>query len=1046
MSNESWQRLWDIFHEALEQAPDARSAFLDAACADDADLRQQVMRLLASHKRSSGVLDAKGADTALETADLSDPMAGERIGPYLLLEVLGEGGMGVVYTAQQERPVRRRVALKLIRLGMDSKEVIARFESERQALAIMDHPRIAKIFDAGTTETGRPYFVMEYVPGIPITEYCDLRGLGLRERLELFAQACEAIDHAHGKGIIHRDIKPSNLLVAAVDRKPSLKVIDFGVAKATNQRLTERTLFTQQGTLVGTPAYMSPEQAGTSPLEVDARTDIYALGVLLYELLVGALPFDPKTFRNVAMVEMLRIIQDEDPPTPAARITSLGDAAEEVAKRRHLDARSLVSQVRGELEWITMRAIEKDPGRRYTSAAEFASDIGRFLKNEPVVAGPPTIAYRLSKFIRRHRVGMATAAAFSILAIGLGAALTVQSSRFTRALEQTMQSAEKALPTPRLIDKEAGNFNTALPTADGRHMLRFNTERRGYELIDIESQVSTPLTSEGPDPRQTLFVNHALSPDSRWIAAALFLSAEADQPPGFDNDGGRELRMFEAGGRGEGRLIHKWGPNHYLQIFGWSPDQRRVWLFVIRPDRAAEIASIDVATGSIQVLKTLAWRSHTQTPSLSPDGRFIAYHDADSREAPPDVFLLPTDGSDEVRVEHPASDSKPIFAPDGSGIVFQSRRREGLKDLWFQPVVNGRPDGPPRIVWKDVGLYGTVKRFAENGSLFYFFATNAWEIYTSDLDLATPAIGRPERVDRRPDEMNSAPAFSPDGRFVAHLRGDRRLVIRELASDREREFPVPWLLIGATTVDWCADGASVILTGYQSEAVAFHVDLERGGAERLPLAKPSAVQCLGNGDEVLYLRQAKPGDGHSDTTHIVRRSLSTGAETVLYKGSLDMLRRSPDGTRIAFVEKDESEGRLCVMPSSGGEPVTIATSPVFQWMSRYPTEFKGVMWSPDGSAMLVVRRDSNTTLDETSPKVTLWRVPLDGGAEVELGQMSLPTFERAYLGAFNYSLHPDGSLMAFQRHAGLLAQVWAIDNLLPFIQSGASVPLAAPHP
>jgi serine/threonine protein kinase len=365
--------------------------------------------------------------TTRDTPSDQDP---EVIGPYKILDKLGEGGMGVVYVAEQTEPVRRKVALKLIKLGMDSRQVIARFESERQALALMNHPNVAKVFDAGVTDRGRPYFVMEYVPGIAITEYCDLRCLSLRERLELFIQICDAIRHAHQKGIIHRDVKPSNVLVATEDGKPSLKVIDFGVAKATSQRLTERTLYTQQGILIGTPEYMSPEQARTTALDVDTRTDIYSLGMVLYELLVGALPFDPQTLRRAATVEMLRVIREDDPPKPTTKFGSLGDAAGEIAKRRHADVPSLARQLRGELEWITMRALEKDPARRYASVSEFSADVRRHLDDEPVAAGPPSRVYRLKKLVRKNRAlftGAATILGFLVAAVAVSTTMYYRS-------------------------------------------------------------------------------------------------------------------------------------------------------------------------------------------------------------------------------------------------------------------------------------------------------------------------------------------------------------------------------------------------------------------------------------------------------------------------------------------------------------------------------------------------------------------------------------------------------------------------------------------
>ena len=379
------------------------------------------------------------------------------IGPYRILATLGQGGMGTVYLAEQEKPFRRRVALKLIKLGMDTEQVIARFESERQALAILNHPHIAKVFDAGVAEQGRPYFVMEYVAGLPINVFCDQRRLSLRERLELFGQACDAIQHAHRNGIIHRDVKPSNVLVSIQDDRPVVKVIDFGLAKATSQRLTENTLYTQHGVLIGTPEYMSPEQAGTTALDVDSRTDIYSLGVVLYELLVGALPFDSATLRQAAGLEMLRIIREVDPPNPTTRISSLGERAREVALRRHTEVKVLTKLVRGELEWITMRALEKDPARRYPSAQEFVSDIRRYLSDEPVLARRPSVAYRLRKLVRRRKVivlgGGIVAALLVIGLVAIVTAYTRTEAAKDTALRWTLEQVIKKRVDPKAIQR-----------------------------------------------------------------------------------------------------------------------------------------------------------------------------------------------------------------------------------------------------------------------------------------------------------------------------------------------------------------------------------------------------------------------------------------------------------------------------------------------------------------------------------------------------------------------------------------------------------------
>lgn len=345
---------------------------------------------------------------------------GTIIGRYKLLEEIGEGGMAIVYMAEQQEPIRRKVALKIIKLGMDTKQVIARFEAERQALALMEHPNIAKVLDAGATESGRPYFVMELVKGISITEYCDKNKLNTQERLELYISVCNAVEHAHQRGIIHRDLKPSNVMVTLHDGEPVPKVIDFGISKATNQRLTEKTLFTRYAQMIGTPEYMSPEQAEMSGLDVDTRTDVYSLGVLLYELLAGALPFDAETLRSAGFAEMQRTIVEEEPPRPSTRLSSLGEEAEEIAKRRGTQAALLVKRLRNELEWIPLRAMRKDRTRRYRSAAELADDVENYLTGAPLIAGPESAIYRLKKSIRRNRALVTgIAAVLAVVAVGI---------------------------------------------------------------------------------------------------------------------------------------------------------------------------------------------------------------------------------------------------------------------------------------------------------------------------------------------------------------------------------------------------------------------------------------------------------------------------------------------------------------------------------------------------------------------------------------------------------------------------------------------------
>jgi serine/threonine protein kinase len=427
-----------IFLEALEgQAPEQWPAFLEQACAGDAGLRAEVERLLRARAELGSFHEAP-APALFATAD--EPIRevpGSAVGPYKLLEQIGEGGFGVVFMAEQQQPIRRKVALKVLKPGMDSKQVIARFEAERQALAMMDHPNIARVLDAGQTDSGRPYFVMELVKGIPVTEYCDEGRLTLPERLRLFVDVCRAVQHAHQKGIIHRDIKPSNVLVTLQDGAPLVKVIDFGIAKALGRQLTDRTLFTGFAQMIGTPLYMSPEQAALSNVDVDTRSDVYSLGVLLYELLTGATPFDRERLHQAGYDEMRRIIREEDPPRPSTRMTIRGQVATTVSTQRKSNPKRLSQLYRGELDWVVMKALEKDRNRRYESASAFATDVQHYLADEPVQACPPSAWYRLSKFVRRHR-GQVTAAAVMVALLLAGSAVSIwQAVRATRAERDT---------------------------------------------------------------------------------------------------------------------------------------------------------------------------------------------------------------------------------------------------------------------------------------------------------------------------------------------------------------------------------------------------------------------------------------------------------------------------------------------------------------------------------------------------------------------------------------------------------------------------------
>ena len=446
------QRVKDLFAVARELSGAARSAFLEHECAGDDELRTEVEELLESDRDATGSGLARSLTT--EGSRIGTP---EQIGNYRLRERIGEGGMGEVYLAEQEQPIQRVVALKIIRPGLESKSVIARFESERQALAMMSHRNIARALDAGTMDDGRPYFVMEYVQGVPITDYCDEKQLTTTERLDLLAQVCDGLHHAHQKAIIHRDIKPSNVLVTISDGQPVPKIIDFGVAKAAAQPLTERTLFTELGQVIGTPEYMSPEQAELTGDNVDTRTDIYSLGVLMYEVLVGVLPFDPDDLRRAGFEEILRRIREEDPPKPSTRLST---AAGDSARHRKSTVNRLSSELRGDLDWITMKALEKDPSRRYRSATEMADDIRRYLRFEPVSAGPPGAAYRIQKFARRHRVGVAFAVASILFLSTFTVTTSVQAGWIA---EERDRANEEAQGSREMVDFLIDLFRRADP-------------------------------------------------------------------------------------------------------------------------------------------------------------------------------------------------------------------------------------------------------------------------------------------------------------------------------------------------------------------------------------------------------------------------------------------------------------------------------------------------------------------------------------------------------------------------------------------------------
>jgi len=634
------ERTEAIFGVAIELAtPEQRSVYLASACTDDPPLRHEVEQLISAYEQAGGFLTSQpGEHEPGSRADGPRPgwplpvseKPGEHIGRYKLLERIGEGGCGIVYVAEQEEPVRRRVALKVIKLGMDTRSVIARFEAERQALAMMDHPNIAKVLDAGATATGRPFFVMELVRGLRITDYCDQNSLSTGDRLDLFIQVCHAIQHAHHKGIIHRDIKPSNILVTLHDGVPVPKVIDFGIAKATtHQRLTDKTVYTAFEQFIGTPAYMSPEQAELSGLDLDTRSDIYALGVLLYELLTGKTPFDPQALLAAGVDEMRRIIREQEPLRPSTRLSSMRQLElTTTASHRRAEPPKLIHSLRGDLDWIVMKCLEKDRTRRYETANGLAQDIGRHLNQEPVAARPPSLAYRAHKFVRRNQIVVGAAAAvFAVLLLGI-ALSTWQAVRAMRAeREQTRlrQAADQARALEASLRLEA---EAARRTAEQQQYSATIGEAqalidqgqygrakqvlarpalapwRGWEWGWLERTCNLDLMTFSNNGQWMTGV--AFSPDGRWLAAGSFDCI---------------VHLWDLTTGSERRLS---GHGSTVVLLGFSPDSRR--LASASFDKTARVW--DVASG--QELFTLTNHGDlVYCATFSPDGRTIATASAD---------------------------------------------------------------------------------------------------------------------------------------------------------------------------------------------------------------------------------------------------------------------------------------------------------------------------------------------------------------------------------------------------------------------------------
>ena len=928
-------RVRDIFLAALELTPEERPTYLAETCRHDADLRAEVDRLLLANADPDSILEPPASQTtaapteqatansAEATADHANPdqndtrtaspgprgpsrSSSEGIGAvisgrYTLAEVIGEGGMGSVYLASQTDPVKRDVALKLIKTGMDSRGVLARFDAERQALAMMDHPNIARIYDGGVTPTGQPFFVMELVKGEPLTSYCDKHRLSIKARLELFVAVCQAVQHAHQKGIIHRDLKPSNILVTEVDGKPTPKVIDFGVAKATEVKLTDMSL-ADIGAIVGTPAYMSPEQADPTSMDIDTRSDVYSLGVILYELLAGSPPIDPKQFHRGAILEMLRMVREDDPPRPSTKL-STAEALPSIAANRNIDPAHLRHSVRGDLDWVVMKALEKDRKRRYETANGFAADILRHLANEPVEAAPPSRGYRLRKFVRKHR-GPVIAA--SLLLISLLAGITGTALGLLRA-DWALQLADSRAEE---LKYRLGVSNTVLAAAayDNNNVVlaaerldEVPLEQRGWEWRYLKQQVRGGLfTLYG----HTMNVNSvAFSPDGSRIATGSW---------------DKTAKVWDA--RTGESLLELNGHSNEVTSVSFSPDGTRI--VTGSSDRRAKVW--DAKTGA-SLLELRGHKREVTSVSFSPDGTRIV---TGSRDNTAKVWDARTGASLVDLKGHKWSVRSASYSPDGTRIITGSS--DGTAKVWdaltgaslvdlqghqaevtsvaFSPdgkrIATGSLDKTARVWDARTGASLVDLKGQKESVTSVSFNSDGTRILTGSSDQNAKvwdARTGASLIDlrERAGKVTSV-SFSPDGkRFVTGSENDSARVWDALTG--AFLFELGSLTGAVTSVSFSPDGKRIV-TG---TGVGFATLWDAQTGEYL-------MDLRGHSDSVMSVAFSPDGKriltGSLDKTACVWDA-RTGASLLVLRGHTDgvlSVAFSPDGTRIVTGSSDNT--------------------------------------------------------------------------------------------------------------------------------------------
>ena len=1079
----------EIFHKAIEIAdPVQRAAYLDDACKEDQKLRAEIEALLQAHAAAGDFLEMPALDrgaTLDKPPQIEGP--GTRIGHYELLELIGEGGMGLVYLAEQKEPVKRRVAFKIIKPGMDSKQVIARFEAERQALALLDHPNIAHIFDADTTETGRPYFVMEYVKGMSITRYCDERKLNIEQRLRLFEQVCEAVHHAHQKGIIHRDIKPSNILVSVHGDRAVPKIIDFGIAKAITQPLTDKTFVTFQGQLLGTPEYMSPEQVDLATQDIDTRSDIYSLGVVLYELLAGVLPFERESFERAGFAEIQQMVREQEPASPSIRLTHLGEKAKTIAASRGTQVIALARRLHRELEWIPLKAMRKDRCRRYKSASELADDIRNYLDGNPLIAGPETAIYRMQKFVRRHAGSVATVALVA-LAILLG--LVVSTAMYFRAESMRVQAeqarenetvartrAEQAEETTKSKAEELRRtlYVNSIQLADAKYregnakqvrslLDSCPNDLRGWEWERLNYMSDRSLmTISG---HQDIIYSIALSPDGKRIVSGgsdgtikvwnvvsgaelmtLRGHSEAVYSLAFSPDGKRIISGSED------KTIKIWDLENGTELMTLHGHEGTVSCVTFNPG-GKRIVSSDYMKGTIKVwdaqtgqeLMTFsgAHEGGASDVAVSPDNKRIVscgfwedkkikIWDAATGEG---VMTLSDVHKDIV--------SGVIFSPDGKQIVSVGGWDGAIK-FWDAKT------GAMMMTTRGHGAYVISITFSPDGGCIASAGNdNMIKVWSS-------ATGEELMTLRGHESTVMSIAFSPDGRRIASGSWDNTIKVWDVSLDHETARLVGHRRV-VSSIAFSLDGKHILTGSWDGTAKIWNVQTS---SETMTLAGQEGVAITGDAVGVEYSPDGKRVASvfHSGTVKVW--DVTTGRVLMaLCRGQCQQqqgLAFSPDGNYLAAGGKvwnaqngtevmtlHSAEERVrCVTFSPDGKSIAsgdhngtlkvwdVGTGKQLLTLHGHEGRIMQIAFSPDGNQM--ISGGDDTTIKIWDTKTGAEMMTLRGHADIVVSVKFSPDGKRVISGSRDgtakmWDAATGAELLTLRAYAGAFSVVFSPDG------------------